>query len=351
MIGEKRSDGRMDKIRVGIIGCGSISKHRHIPEYAALSNVQLVAFCDPVLERAEAFASQYGGKAYSNYEDMLKQEQLDAVSVCTPNTLHAPMSIAAAEAGLHVLVEKPMATSEEEAQAMIEAAERNGVFLMVGHNQRLMPPHVKAKEILQSGILGKVLTFRTSFGHPGPEGWSVDGKESWFFRKDEAFVGAMGDLGVHKSDLIRWLLDDEVAEVAAFVGTQHKEDTDVDDNASCLLRMRSGATGTLVASWTYYRGEDNSTVLWCENGVIKIGTDPVDQVIVELRDGTVNKYQVGDIATNEKQTVSGVIDAFIDSIVNKEKPSISGEEGLKSLKVILKALESQATGRIVSVEG
>ncbi len=257
----------MSKIKVAVVGCGSIAKHRHIPEYAWNSNVELVAFVDPVLERAEHYAQLHGGKAYSSYTEMLKQEKVDAVSVCTPNFLHAEVSIAAANAGAHVLVEKPMASTAEEAEAMIEAAKKNGVFLMVGHNQRLMPPHVKAKEILNSGKLGKVLTFRTSFGHPGPEGWSVDGRESWFFRKEEATMGAMGDLGVHKSDLIRWLLDDEVAQVAAFVGTLHKEGTDVDDNATCLLRMKSGATGSLVASWTYYKGQDNSTVSmvreWC----------------------------------------------------------------------------------------
>lgn len=339
----------MSKIKVAVVGCGSIAKHRHIPEYAWNSNVELVAFVDPVLERAENFAQLHGGKAYSSYTEMLKQEKVDAVSVCTPNFLHAEVSIAAANAGAHVLVEKPMASTAEEAEAMIEAAKKNGVFLMVGHNQRLMPPHVKAKEILNSGKLGKVLTFRTSFGHPGPEGWSVDGRESWFFRKEEATMGAMGDLGVHKSDLIRWLLADEVAQVAAFVGTLHKEGTDVDDNATCLLRMKSGATGSLVASWTYYKGQDNSTVLWCENGVIKIDTDPNDQVIVELRDGTIERYKVGQIATNEKQTHSGVIDEFVTSILEGQKPRISGEEGLRSLQVILAAFESEATGKVISL--
>lgn len=339
----------MSKIKVAVVGCGSIAKHRHIPEYSWNSNVELVAFVDPVLERAEHYAKLHGGKAYSSYTEMLKQEKVDAVSVCTPNFLHAEVSIAAANAGAHVLVEKPMASTAEEAEAMIEAAKKNGVFLMVGHNQRLMPPHVKAKEILSSGKLGKVLTFRTSFGHPGPEGWSVDGRESWFFRKEEATMGAMGDLGVHKSDLIRWLLADEVAQVAAFVGTLHKEGTDVDDNSTCLLRMKSGATGSLVASWTYYKGQDNSTVLWCENGVIKIDTDPNDQVIVELRDGTVERYKVGQIATNEKQTHSGVIDEFITSILEGQKPRISGEEGLRSLQVILAAFESEATGKVISL--
>ncbi|SFE14402.1 Predicted dehydrogenase [Paenibacillus catalpae] len=338
----------MSKVRVAVIGCGSISKHRHIPEYADNSNVELVAFVDPVIERAEEYAAKHGGKAYADYETMLAEVKPDAVSVCTPNYLHAPMSIAAANAGAHVLVEKPMAVTDEEAAAMNEAAAKNGVKLMVGHNQRLMPPHVKAKQILDSGVLGKVLTFRTSFGHPGPDGWSIDGAGSWFFRKNEAIMGAMGDLGVHKSDLIRYLLSDEVSEVAAFIATIDKPG-DVDDNANVIVRMKSGAIGSLVASWTYYKGEDNSTVLWCEKGVMKIGTHPEDQVIVELRDGSVEKHKVGEISTNTKQLSSGIVDAFIDSIINDTVPAISGEEGRKSLKVILSAFESQATGQFIKV--
>lgn len=337
----------MDKIKVAVIGCGAIAQRRHIPEYALLSNVEFVAFCDPIVERAEQYAEQYGAKAYTDYKQLLKEVKCDAVSVCTPNALHAPVAIAAANAGANVLVEKPMAITDEEASAMIQAAQQNGVYLMVGHNQRFMPPHVKAKEILQTGKLGKVLTFRTSFGHPGPEGWSLDGRESWFFRKEEASMGAMGDLGVHKSDLIRHLLDDEVSDVTGFIGTLDKKDTAVDDNATCVLRMKSGAIGSLVASWTYYKGEDNSTILWCENGVMKIGTDPNDQVIVELVDGSVEKYKVGAISTNEKQTTSGVINAFINSLETNTPPSISGEEGRKSLRVILAAFESQDTGKVI----
>ncbi|QOS81222.1 Gfo/Idh/MocA family oxidoreductase [Paenibacillus sp. JNUCC31] len=339
----------MSKIKVAVFGCGAIAERRHIPEYAANENVELVAFADPIVERAEKMAETYGGKAYSSYEELLANEEVDAVSVCTPNYLHASMSIAAANAGKHVLVEKPMAVSTEEGEQMIEAAKKNGVYLMVGHNQRLMPPHVKAKEILDSGKLGKVLNFRTSFGHPGPEGWSVDGAESWFFRKEEAIMGAMGDLGVHKSDFIRYLLDDEVSEVAGFISTLHKENTKVDDNATCLLRMKSGAIGTLVASWTQYRAGDNSTVLWCENGVMKIGTVEGDEVIVELTNGTVETYKVGAMATNEKQVPSGVIDAFVESIMTQTPPSISGEEGLRSLQVILAAFESEKTGQIVKL--
>ncbi|MFD2611263.1 Gfo/Idh/MocA family protein [Paenibacillus gansuensis] len=338
------------KLRVAVIGCGAIAQRRHIPEYEVNENVELVAFADPVNERAQLYADKHNAKAYMDYEELLKEVEVDAVSVCTPNALHAPVAIAAAKAGAHVLVEKPMAVSTEEGTAMIEAARQNGVQLMVAHNQRYMPPHVKAKEILDSGRLGKVITFRTAFGHPGPEGWSVDGRNSWFFRKPEASMGAMGDLGVHKSDLIRHLLSDEVSEVGAFVGTIHKEGTDVDDNATCILRMRSGAIGTLTASWTYYKGGDNSTIIWCENGVLKIDTDPVDNVIVELTNGNVERYQVGAMATNEQQTHSGVVDAFVTHILEGTTPLVSGEEGLKSLQVILGAFESQATGKNVKLD-
>ena len=339
----------MAKIKVAVIGCGAIAKHRHIPEYANNPNVDLVAFCDPVIERAEAYAKQYGAKAYENYQDLLQSEQIDAVSVCTPNVYHAPITIAAAAAGKHVLCEKPMAVSKEEAKAMIQAAKDAGVFLMIGHNQRLMPPHQKGKEVLNRGYLGKVLTFRTAFGHPGPENWSVDGKDSWFFQKDKAFIGAMGDLGVHKADLLRWLLDDEVVEVSAFVDTLHKKDTDVDDNAVSIVRTAKGVIGTLTASWSYQPHEDNSTVLYCEKGTMRLNADPVYQVIVELIDGSVERYEVGAVATNEKQTNSGVVDRFITSIATHTKPEISGEEGLKALEIVLAMLESSQTRKMIGL--
>ncbi|MFC4076996.1 Gfo/Idh/MocA family protein [Salinithrix halophila] len=341
----------MTQIKVGVIGCGSIAIHRHIPEYANNPHVELVAFCDTDRERATAAAMEYGGRVFTDYEELCKLEELDAVSVCTPNAYHAPISIAAARAGKHVLCEKPMATSREEAEEMIRAARESGVKLMIGHNQRLMPPHVKAKEILSTGTLGRVLTFRTAFGHGGPEGWSVEGPGGWFFQKEKAFIGAMGDLGVHKTDLVRWLLDDEVVEVSAFVGTLQKEGTDVDDNALLLLKTGKGAIGTLAASWTHQPGEDNSTILYCEKGLMRIGEDPQDQVIVQRTDGSVEKYQVGGIATNEagSQTDSGVIAAFIDAILRDVDPLIPGEEGMRSLDVILAALEASVEKRVVPV--
>ncbi|WP_062351359.1 Gfo/Idh/MocA family protein [Bacillus kwashiorkori] len=341
----------MEKLKVGVIGCGSIAKHRHLPEYEMNANVEIVAVCDIVPERAEQMAEKYNAKAFTEYEELLKLEEIDAVSVCLPNYLHAPVSIAALNAGKHVLCEKPMATSREEAQAMIDAAKANDKKLMIAHNQRFVESHKLAKEIIDSGKLGKIYSFKTTFGHPGPEGWSVDGRDSWFFEKEKAFIGALGDLGVHKADLIRYLLG-EFTEVAAFVETNAKENTDVDDNAVVILRSNQGVIGQLSASWAYVTGDDNSTIIYGEKGILKLEADPKYALIEQYTNGEVKNHELGKIQTNEEggQTTTHVIDHFVESILENKEPLITGEEGKKSLEIILAALESQEKKAVVRLQ-
>ncbi|PLS14796.1 gfo/Idh/MocA family oxidoreductase [Bacillus sp. M6-12] len=341
----------MEKIRVGVIGCGSIAQHRHLPEYAANQAVELVAVCDNVAERAEKVAEEFGVKAFTGYEELLESGLADAVSVCTPNYLHAPISIAALNAGLHVLCEKPMATSAGEAEAMIAAAKDSGKKLMIAHNQRFVPSHQKARQLIENGEVGKIYSFRTSFGHGGPEGWSVEGKGGWFFQKEKAFVGAMGDLGVHKTDLLRYVLGEEITEVAAFVETSAKDFADVDDNAVCVLKTESGIIGTLAASWAYVSKEDNSTIIYGEKAILRLEDDPINSLVVQYVNGDVVNYQLGKIQSNDDggQNNSHVIEKFIDSILLDDEPPVTGEEGLKSLKVILAALDSNESKQIVKV--
>ncbi len=337
-------------IGVGVIGCGSISIHRHVPEYYARQDCKLVGYYDPNTERAKKLAEQYGGKVFQTLEELLADKEIQAVSVCTANKYHAPVTISALKAGKHVLCEKPMATSAQEAQAMIDTAKKERKFLMIGHNQRLAQAHVRAKEILKTGEMGKILTFRTTFGHGGPEFWSQDkGRHTWFFKYDDAFIGAMGDLGVHKADLIRWLIDDEIVEVKAYVSTLDKtnekdEAVEVDDNSVCILKSKNGIYGTLTASWTYYGAEDNSTVLYCSNGVMKIYDNPEYPIEVTKKNREKVLYKMGRIQTNESQSKSGVIDMFLDSINNGIEPEINGDEGLAALRIVLACLESAKTG-------
>lgn len=338
----------MKPLKIGVIGCGSIAKHRHIPEYMANEHAEIVAVCDIVKDRAQEMADQIGAKAYTDYKDLLKDESIEAVSVCTPNALHAPISVDALKAGKHVLCEKPMATSTEEAEAMIVAANEAGRKLMIGHNQRFVPSHQKAKELISKGEAGKIYSFRTAFGHGGPEGWSVDGKDSWFFRKEEAFIGAMGDLGVHKTDLMRYILGEEFVEVGAFVETSSKENADVDDTAVCVLKTESGTIGTLAASWSYQK-EDNSTVIYGEKAVLRLEEDPVNSLVVQYSTGEVVKYELGGIQTNDDggQSASGVIDRFVTSVVEDVPTAVPGEEAMKSLQVVLGALESSKIKQII----
>lgn len=341
----------MNKLKVAVIGLGSIAKYRHLAEYAANKHVEIVAVCDIVEERAHYFAEIYGAAAYTEYKELLQQEAIDIVSVCLPNYLHAPVSIAALEANAHVLCEKPMATSKEEAEAMIAAAEKNGKKLMIGHNQRFVASHKKAKELIAKGEAGKIYSFRTAFGHGGPETWSAEGPNSWFFDKERAFIGAMGDLGVHKADLLRYILGEEFVEVAAFVETSAKENATVDDNATLILKSASGVIGTLAASWAYTH-EDNSTVIYGEKATLRLEEDPVNNLVIQYKTGEVVKYELEAIQSNDDggQTSTGVIDHFIDAIRNDSKPLIDGLEGKKSLEVILGALESVEKQTIQKLE-
>ncbi len=244
-----------------------------------------------------------------------------------------------------------MATSAEEAEAMIQAAEANQVKLMIGHNQRFVGSHEKAKELIREGKLGKIYSFRTAFGHAGPEQWSVDGADSWFFDKERAFIGAMGDLGVHKADLVRYLLGEEIAEVAAFVETKAKDFATVDDNAVCLLKSESGIVGTLTASWSYVGGEDNSTIIYGEEAMLRLEDDPDYSLIVQYKNGEVEKHQLGQIQSNDDggQGSSHVIDHFVASLLENRDVPIPGIEGMKSLQVVLAALKAADLGQTVKL--
>ena len=343
-------------IKVGIIGCGKIAQVRHIPEYAANPHAEVYGFYDINLARAEELAKQYGGKAYASYEALLADPAIEAVSVCAANHAHAEISIAALKAGKHVLCEKPMAVTLEECEAMVAAAREAGKYLMIGQNQRLAKAHAKAKELIEQGAIGKVLTFRTIFGHGGPETWSIDpGSNVWFFDKTKAAMGAMADLGIHKTDMIQYVLGTKIVKTQAVLTTLDKRDATggligVDDNAICIYQMENGVIGTMTASWTYYAAEDNTTVIYGTKGELRLYDDPKYSVQQINADGTRIDYQIDQIQTNDNQTASGVIDLFVDCLVEKKDPEISGENVLHAMKAVFASIQSSAKGCAIEVK-
>lgn len=342
-------------IQVGIIGCGKIAQVRHLPEYADNENVKIAGLYDMNLERAEKLAEKYKAKAYDSCESILEDSEIDAVSICVANNAHAETTIAAIKAGKHVLCEKPMAMSIEDCEEMVRVANESGKILMIAQNQRLTLTHKKAKEIIAAGEMGDIVTFRTTFGHGGPETWGIDSKQGvWFFDKEKAIMGAMADLGIHKTDLIQYLLGQKIVETTAKVTTLDKRYADgsligVDDNAICIYKMDKGTIGTMTASWTYYGKEDNSTVIYGTKGIMKIYDDPNHSIVLISKDGKETYYDTDQIQTNDNQTKSGVIDAFVECLMENKKPDISGESVITAMRAVFGSLESSKTGKTVKV--
>ena len=340
-----------NKLRVAVIGCGAIAQRRHLPEYAAREDVEIIAVVDKKKDRAAEIAAQFNvPKHFTDYKAILALWP-DAVSVCTPTAFHALHSIAFLKAGAHVVVEKPMCASVAEAKAMIAAAKAARRQLMVGHNQRLNVSHVRAKEFYKSGVLGKCLAFSTTFAHGGPENWSVDGLDCHFFRKRETVWGALADLGVHKLDMMRWFLDDDFVQAAALSGTLQKKKCDVDDTAFAVLRTRQGILGQMFAGWIHTTSCDNSTILYCQKGVLRLEADPKFTVIAELANGERRMFQTQGIQTNAPggQHASGVINAFVDAVRAGKNVPIPASDVINSIAAVVACVDSNRTGRTMNV--
>ena len=342
-------------MKVGIIGCGSIAKFRHAPEYRANPFVDEIVFYDRNLDRSKALAAMFNGSVVETVEELLNDTSIQVISDCSSNEHHHLFSTKALLSGKHVLCEKPISLTIEHANMIINAKNVSGKKLMVDHNQRFTRAHQKAKEIIRSGELGRVITFKTTFGHAGPEQWGVNNTNStWFFKKERSGLGVAGDLGIHKIDLLHYLLDDEIEQVSAFLGALHKVDEngnpiEVCDNVVCNLKTKKGSIGTGSFSWTYYGEEDNSTILYCERGILKIYHNENNQLELITNDGEKVLYQLENIQTNENQTNSRVIDAFIECIRLDQTPLVTGNDAIASLKVILAILESAETNRVVTI--
>ena len=341
------------KLSIGIIGAGSIARYRHLPETALHPHAEVGAICDVVKARANEIAREYSCKAYTDYQQLIQDPDLDAVIVAATNTTHAEMTIAALQAGKHVMCEKPMATTLDDAQNMIQSAEQSGKRLMIAHNQRFEPANQKAKEILQSGKLGRVLTFTSVFGHPGSEDWAIDGADTWFYRKEITGLGVLGDLAIHKLDLLRWLLEDDYTEAAAIMSTLSKtypsgERIDVEDNALCLLKTARGAMGNVTASWSYQK-ENNSTTIYCEKGVLEIYVNPDYPLVVHYDHQHAEFHKVGRKSTNVEQVKSGIVDAFVDAVIEDREVPIPGIEGYKALEAVMACQQAAASGKAVKI--
>jgi UDP-N-acetylglucosamine 3-dehydrogenase len=329
--------------RIGVIGCGLIARRTHLPAYAASADADLVAVCSGSRASAESAAAEFGvRRVHDDWRALIADSEIDAVDICAPNALHAPIAIAASQAGKHVLVEKPMALSLAEADAMIAAARAAERVLMVAHNLRYQPVYEAIKRIVADGLIGRPLAARGVFMHAGPdEFWGAT--SDWFWQEQAAGGGALLDMGIHMIDLLRWFIDEPVVEVEAMTARLAKP-TFADDNAFVLLRFAGGAIASMQASWTARPFPDREVVIHGERGHVALGRAQGEPPALHVQDGGPETARKVDIAL---PAVSALVNPFVHFLrVVREgiPPLTSGEEGRATLAVTLAAYEAARSG-------
>jgi phthalate 4,5-cis-dihydrodiol dehydrogenase len=251
---------------VGILGAGFFGAV-HARAIGATPGAQVIAVCADEAELAQSFAAEHGGRAYSDWRSFLDDPAIDAVVIATPHHLHCEMAIAAASAGKHLLVEKPMARTAEECSAIIAAAQRHDIKLMIGHMLHLSRPGLVARRIIDGGEIGRPVLGCSSL----LKLWMESNRRGWHL--DPATGGGMlMTAGIHSLDLLVWLMGGQVASVSAASGALF-HDQAADDSAMMLLRFADGRFGQ-VASVGYRDGAVTYGMdLICERGALRIDLD------------------------------------------------------------------------------
>ena len=340
-------------VRFGIVGCGKITQRLALPQLKTCADAEITALVDVNRSLAEQVAETAGvapTRIWTDWKRMLREAEVDAVAVNVPNVLHAEVAVAALAAKKHVIVEKPIATTLADADAMIQAAKTNSCALMVEQTQRFDSVHEVAHDILQRGELGPVTHLRGRIGHAGPQYWSGSG-QSWFTDARQSGGGVLMDVGIHLVDLLRWLSGKQVTRIFCSSVTRQKTLT-VEDNASALLEWSDGTRGSFDVSWTTQPYEV-ATQWYGEQGILRtaIGISPHVMIQRSQRDGDPNQ-PLGDPVCPPISSTSrtgGAYPAFISSIIHHTPPPVSGEDGRAALEIILAAYESARTNAWVTL--
>ncbi len=324
-------------VRVGLVGMGIGRLHAagiaQMPDLA-----RLAAVCD-LAEDSRQAGFQYGAEyVTARYQDLLEDSSIDVIDLCVPHIQHLPMALAAAQAGKHILVEKPLARTLAEADQVIAAARNAGVCLMTGHNQRYYAHHAKAKELLDAGAIGKPYLIVASVHVHG----QIDG-----FRRflDAAGGGTLIDSGVHRFDLIRWLMG-EVESVYAQTGRFLQLQMEGEDCAVVSLRFRSGAIGSFSCSWSAKGPRPEETLqIFGPQGAI-LTEDHTQSLRLSSENPPAGLQDVREFVfpVDQAESIRRAIEAFCLSLREGKEPPVSGEDGRAALELTMASYESMRTG-------
>ncbi|CAH8713131.1 Gfo/Idh/MocA family oxidoreductase [Paenibacillus thiaminolyticus] len=340
----------MTKKRVGIVGCGNIFP-MHAKSVELNDLAELVAVCDLKEERAQKAAKQYNCDYYVDYKQMIDEAGLDVVHVCTPHHMHAPVVIYAAAKGKHVITEKPMSITVEDAEAMIEACRSNNVTFGVIFQNRYNPGSVLIKEALDSGKLGRVLGARCSVTWKRTdEYYSLsDWKGTW----DKEGGGVIIDQAIHTLDLMRWFIGDDITAISAHIENRTHENIDVEDVADGVIQFTSGVMASFYAMNYHSYDAPVEIELHCEKGKAYIRAEKGsifydDGTEISRDSDRTNLIDYGE-GVKSYWGISHIhqIGNFYDAVVNGASLHITGEEALKTQKMVAAIYQSGKTGQKV----
>ncbi|HUC93727.1 MAG TPA: Gfo/Idh/MocA family oxidoreductase [Paenibacillus sp.] len=356
----------MAKVRIGIIGCGGIATGKHMPSLAKVEEAEMVAFCDIVLERAEEAKTKFGAAdavVHEDYRELLKDGTIDVVHVCTPNDSHADITIAALEAGKHVMCEKPMAKTAADARRMLEAAERTGRKLAVGYQNRYRPDARYLKDACNNDELGEIYFAKAhAIRRRAVPTWGV------FLDEEKQGGGPLIDIGTHALDLALWLMDNykpkvvlgrayhklsQTENAANAWGPWDPKQFTVEDSAFAMITMENGASIVLESSWALNSLEvDEAKVTLCGT---KAGADMKEGLRfngehnsrlyvknIELTGGGVAFYE-----GNSEDPAELEARMWIDAVLNDKELVVKPEQALVVSEILEAIYESSRTGKAV----
>jgi UDP-N-acetyl-2-amino-2-deoxyglucuronate dehydrogenase len=336
-------------VRYGIVGCGHIAK-KHVDAIAATDGAELVAVCDTNPDRMAPIARE-GIRGYTDLEQMLKDSPVDVVSICTPSGLHAELAIRAAEAGKHLVVEKPMAMTLDEADRMIDACEKNGVLMTVVHPNRFRPAVIELKRRMEEGAFGTIghanatVRWNRNQSYYDQAPWrgtrSMDG-------------GVLMNQAIHNLDLLLWLMGD-VEEVASYQATRIRR-IEAEDTSVSVLRFKSGALGVIEAAVTVYpRNLEESLAIFGEKGTAVIG-GPTANWVKTWRFADLTEEEAQATIARVEEDPYGVpghqciIEDMTEAIRTGRQPKITGEDGRRALGLAVACNRAAADGRPVRLD-
>lgn len=355
----------MKKLRTGIIGCGKVGSF-HAQAYAQLPGSQFTAVCDANRDRAEAFAAQWGVRAYTDVEQMCREAQLDVVSICTPHPLHANPAVAAASCGCHVLVEKPLASTLADCDAIIEAGERSHVTIGTMVQRRFYRPCMRIRQAIDDGKLGKpVLGMVTMLGWRDEDYYRSD---PWRGSWEGEGGGVLVNQAPHQLDLLLWYMG-EVDEVYGVWKNLNHPYIEVEDTAAAVVKFKNGGVGSIVVSNSQNPALYGKVHLFGDNGAAAgVQTDGGAMFIAGM--SSITEPPVNDLWTvpgeeqllprwqEEDRAFFNSVDSmhhyhtqqiqdFLDAVAQGRRPLVDAAEGRRTVELFTAIYRSTRDNAVV----